>query len=46
MLTMIIKKYLSMSKSKDEEGESILLTNNKGDWEFAPSNKREEAVRF
>ena len=46
MLTMIIKKYLSMSKSKDREGETVLLTNNKGDWEFTPSNKREEAVKF
>ena len=43
-LTMIIKKYLSMSKSKEGEGETILLTNNKLDWEFAPSNKREETV--
>ena len=44
MLTIIIKKYLIMAKRKD--GETILLINSKGDWEFAPSNKRVAAVKF
>ena len=44
MVTLIIKKYLSMPKIKD--GETILLLNSKGDWEFAPSNKRVAAVKF
>ena len=44
MLTMIIKKYLSMPKRKD--GETILLINSKGDWEFVPSNKRVAVVKF
>ena len=44
LLTMLIKMYLGRSKKKD--GETILLINNKGDWEYAPSNKREAAIKF
>ena len=29
-----------------QEGETILLLNSKGDWEYAPSAKREAGVKF
>ena len=44
LLTMLIKKYLGRSNRAD--GATILLINSKGDWEYAPSNKREAAIKF
>ena len=29
-----------------QDGETILLLNSKGDWEYAPSAKREAGVKF
>ena len=44
LLTLLMMKYMDGPMKKD--GETILLINCKGDWEFAPSNKREAAVKF
>ena len=44
LLTLLMMKYMDGPMKKD--GETILLINYKGDWEFAPSNKREAAVKF
>ena len=29
-----------------QDGETILLLNSKGDWEYAPSAKREAHIKF
>ena len=44
LLTMIIKKY--KARSSRAGGQTILQINSKGDWEYAPSNKREAAIKF
>ena len=44
LLMMIIKKY--MTRSNKAGGQTILQINSKGDWEYAPSNKREAAIKF
>ena len=44
LLTMLIKKY--MARSSRPGGQTILQINSKGDWEYAPSNKREAAIKF
>ena len=39
-----VKKY--MARSSRPGGQTILQINSKGDWEYAPSNKREAAIKF
>ena len=45
ILTFIAMKCL-VGRPDKRRGETILLINSKGDWEYAPSNKREAMVKF
>ena len=45
MLAVIMFLWAKSFKRKNT-GETILQINSKGDWEYAPSNKREAAVKF
>merc|ERR1712192_13790 len=46
LLTPLIYLYLNAGKPVKQGGETILLLNSKGDWEFAPSAKRNAKVKF
>ena len=43
ILALLVKSWLNLTL---QAGETILLLNSKGDWEFAPSAKRDAKVKF
>merc|ERR1711913_124355 len=46
LLTTLVYLYLNAGKPTKQDGETILLLNSKGDWEYAPSAKRSAQVKF
>merc|ERR1719500_2735929 len=46
LLTTLVYLYLNAGKPTKQGGETILLLNSKGDWEYAPSAKRDAQVKF
>jgi hypothetical protein len=45
LLSSLVVLYLSRGR-KQEAGETILRINSQGDWEYAPSDKRDKKIKF